>query len=63
MGQTLWGLITIVGPIVLLALLVWVVVRSRRSRGEVSETITEQATKANYEAEQRAHQGEPGSGL
>lgn len=63
MGQTLWGLINIIGPLILLALLAWVILRSRRSRDEVSKATTEQATKENYEAEQRAHKGEPGSGL
>ena len=47
------GIATIVGPIVLLAIFVWVIVRNKQSR--VSKDVTERATEANYEAEDRAH--------
>jgi hypothetical protein len=50
---SLWGLATIVGPIVLLGLFVWVILRNRSS-SRASEERTEQATKANYAAEDRA---------
>ena len=51
--MSLWGIATIVGPIVLLVLFIWVILRNRSSR--VSEDVTERATKANYEAEDREH--------
>jgi len=51
--EGLWGLATILGPIVLLVLFVWVILRNRSAR--VGKDVTERATKANYEAEDRAH--------
>jgi len=51
--MSLWGIATILGPIVLLVLFIWVIVRNRSSR--VSVDVTERATKANYEAEDREH--------
>ena len=51
--EGLWGLATIVGPIVLLILFIYVIMRNRSSK--VSKETTERATKANYEAEDRAH--------
>jgi cytochrome c-type biogenesis protein CcmH/NrfF len=55
MGDTLFGILTIVGPIVLLVAFIWVVMRSKRRAGEASPEVTEQATKANYRAEERRH--------
>ncbi|HVM37436.1 MAG TPA: hypothetical protein VM265_03490 [Sphingomicrobium sp.] len=47
MDETLWTLVNIVGPLILLALLVWLVVRSRRARGTSStETATTERTEA-----------------
>ena len=51
--MSLWGIATILGPIVLVILFIWVILRNRSSR--VSEDVTERATKANYEAEDREH--------
>lgn len=51
--MSLWGIATIVGPIILLVLFVWVILRNRSSK--VSEEVTERATEANYEAEDKAH--------
>ena len=48
----IWGLATIVGPIVLLVLFVWVILRNRSSR--VSKDVTDAATRANYQADDRA---------
>ena len=59
MDETLWGLMNIVGPIILLGLLVWLVARSRRSSATRTETKTdttpqtEQATDALYDEEER----------
>ena len=59
MGESnLIGIATIVGPIVLLAIFVWVIVRNKQSR--VSRDVTERATEANYEAEDRAAKEEEG---
>jgi hypothetical protein len=60
MDETLWGLISIVGPIVLLALLAWAVMRSRRRPNQATDTTarTEQATRAGYaEEEERRREG------
>ena len=53
---SLWGIATIVGPIVLLVLFIWVILRNRSAR--VSKDVTERATEANYEAEDKAHKDE-----
>ena len=46
--EGLWGIATIVGPIVLLLLFAYVIMRNRSSK--VSKDVTERATKANYKA-------------
>ena len=53
---SLWGLTTVVGPIVLLALFAYVIIRNRSA--PVSKDVTEAATKANYAAEDAAHKDE-----
>jgi len=50
--NSLLTIMEIVGPIVLLLLFVWVIIRNRKSK--VSKDVTEDATRANYEAEDRA---------
>ncbi len=50
--EGLWGIATIVGPIVLLVLFIFVILRNRSSK--VSKQVTEDATEANYQAEDRA---------
>ena len=52
MDETLWGLMNIVGPLILLVLLVWVVLRSRR-KGEPPQDITERATHDAYAEEEK----------
>lgn len=53
MDETMWTLIDIVGPIILLVLLVWVVVRSRRGgRNEPPQDVTERATRDAYAQEE-----------
>ena len=47
-----YGLATIIGPIVLLVLFIFVIMRNRKSK--VSKDVTEDATRANYQAEDRA---------
>jgi hypothetical protein len=53
MDETLWGLMNIVGPLVLLALLIWVVMRARRRRDEPPMDVTERATHDAYAEEER----------
>ena len=60
MDESLWTLMTIVGPVILLALLIWLAMRSRRRTGQTTDTTrqTEQATHDNYVAEeQRRREG------
>jgi hypothetical protein len=52
MDETMWALIDIVGPIILLVLLIWVVVRSRRGRNEPRRDVTERATRDAYAQEE-----------
>jgi len=51
-----WTLLNIVGPIVLLAVIAWALLRNRRSR-RVDER-SEAATRRVYEQEEREHRGE-----
>ena len=63
MDETLWGLMNIVGPLVLLILLIWLVMRSRRRPGQTTDTTaqTERATDRLYgEEEQRRREGTDG---
>ena len=63
MDETALGLMEIVGPIILLVLLVWLVLRSRRRPNQTTDTTakTEQATHDNYVAEeQRRRDGTDG---
>ena len=60
MDETLWGIMNIVGPAILLVLLAWLVLRSRRRPDQTTDTTrsTEQATRDNYAAEeQRRREG------
>ena len=60
MDETLWALMNIVGPAILLVLLAWLVLRSRRRPNQATDTTpgTEQATRDNYAAEeQRRREG------
>ena len=55
MDETLWGLINIVGPVILLVLLLWLVLRGRSSG---KSKRTEQATDQLYrDEEQRRRDG------
>jgi hypothetical protein len=53
MDETLLGLMEIVGPIILLVILIWVVIRARRTRGEPPMSVTERATEREYDEEER----------
>ena len=52
MDETLWGLANIVGPIILLVLLIWVVLRQRR-KNQPPMDVTERATREEYAEEER----------
>jgi hypothetical protein len=52
MDETLWGLMNIVGPLILLVLLIWVVLRARR-KGEPPKDVTERATHDAYAEEEK----------
>ena len=51
MDETLLGLMEIVGPIILLGLLIWVVLRNRK-RGEPPRDVTEQGARNAYREEE-----------
>lgn len=51
-GGGLWGIITILGPILLAAVLLWAILNNRTSKAE--KRRTEEATKRMHE-EQNAH--------
>lgn len=50
--NSLLTIMEIAGPVILLLLFIWVIMRNRKSR--VSEDVTEDATRANYQAEDHA---------
>ena len=52
MDETMVGLMEIVGPIILLILLIWVVMRSRRRKGEPPSDVTERGTRDAYAQEE-----------
>lgn len=47
-----WGILTIVGPILLAAVIAWAMLHNRRSRAE--KELTEDATRIRREQEHRA---------
>ena len=55
MDETLWGLTNILGPAILLVLLIWLVVRTRRKNNLPTDTTaeTEAGTRAEYADEER----------
>ena len=57
-----WGLVTILGPLLLLAVIAWVVIRQRKQTPR-EEQRTEQGTRDVYAEEQRLHENDKSSGL
>ena len=55
-----WSIVTIVGPILLALVLIWAIMRNRKS-GPDPDT-TERATHDAYDAEERARREEDGDG-
>ena len=56
-----WGIVTIVGPILLVLVMAWAFLKNKKSR--VDPEVTERATRENYAAEQREHERDGHSGL
>ncbi|HEY9554157.1 hypothetical protein [Allosphingosinicella sp.] len=52
-----WFIMTVVGPLVLAGVLLWVLLRNRKRTPREDER-TEQATRDLYREEDRAHRGE-----
>ena len=52
MDETMWTLIDIVGPVILLVLLIWVVMRTRSRGRDTSPDVTERATRDAYAQEE-----------
>ncbi len=55
MDETLWGMVDIVGAAILLLLLVWVVMRTRRGRGSHTNRATGTETDSSAQTEQATH--------
>jgi hypothetical protein len=57
LGGGSWGIVTIVGPLLLAIVLTWALLRNRKSRPRDIER-TERATRELYKEEDAAHRGE-----
>lgn len=55
-GGAGWTLMTIIGPILLIAVIAWAALRNRSSKS--SDDETKRATRDLYRAEDKAHRGE-----
>jgi hypothetical protein len=53
MDETLWTLVDIVGPLILLVVLVWVVMRTRRRSGQPPNDVTEEGARDAYREEEQ----------
>ena len=51
-----WSLLNIVGPILLLVVIAWAMLRNRKSKGSVEDS--EAATHRLYDEEDQEHRGE-----
>ncbi|MDQ3139805.1 MAG: hypothetical protein M3Q15_03680 [Pseudomonadota bacterium] len=56
MGGGSWGIITIVGPLLLIAAIAWAALRNRKRPDTKGDT--ERGTRDLYREEERAHRGE-----
>ena len=57
LGGGSWTVITIIGPVILGAVLLWAIFRNRKVTPREDQR-TEQATRELYREEDRAHRGE-----
>ncbi len=55
-----WSLLTVIGPLLLIAAIAWAVLRNRTSKQSMD--MTEQATRDLYKEEDRAHKGDGDGG-
>ncbi len=60
MGGFNWSIMTIVGPLLLAAVLLWALMRNRKSR--VDPDVTEKATHDVYDEEEAKRREEDGDG-
>lgn len=60
LGGGSWGIITIIGPLLLVAVLAWAALRNRTSRAKRDET--ERATRELYREEDIAHRKDDAGG-
>ena len=56
LGGGSWGIITIVGPLLLVVVILWAALRNRSSRARRDQT--ERSTRELYQEEDAAHRGE-----
>src|SRR5688500_288904 len=56
LGGLNWGIMTIIGPLLLVAVIAWAALRNRSSRRRRDET--ERSTRELYREEDAAHRGE-----
>jgi membrane protein implicated in regulation of membrane protease activity len=52
MDETQWGIVNILGPALMLAVLIWLVMRTRGNRDDAENRRAEQGTRNLYEAEE-----------
>ena len=58
MDESLWGIMTILGPVILLIALVWLVMRGRSNRNDRDSTRSDQGARDVYaEEEARRREG------
>lgn len=57
-GGSSWGIINILGPLLLIIVLAWAMLRNRKAKGGVTEEETERATRDLYRQEDATHRGE-----
>ncbi|HTH29482.1 MAG TPA: hypothetical protein VL918_13585 [Sphingobium sp.] len=47
--EALWAVMTVIGPILLMAVMIWAILRNRQQRTQASQDRTERATRQLYE--------------
>ena len=61
-GGGSWGIINFVGPLLLAAVLLWVLLRNRKARTRDMDNRAEQATRDLYREEDRVHRDDDDEG-
>ena len=62
MADSMWGIMNIVGPLLILVVLLWLVLRTRSKRNRVDNQRAEEVTRELY-AEEEARRREGTDGL